>query len=121
MKRIGVRCWRDEAESDCGAPVTIYFTTPDFGDPIRLFICLQSGEIFAVNPETEYYSRMPFETLRKTLACPSCGNSLEHVVPYPDTFLCPDLKHIGSYTRWDRTIPPAETSVVMDFWSAYDH
>jgi len=121
MKKIGVRCWRDEAACECGQPMGVYFTVPDFGDAIKLFICLHCGAIFAVNPDTEYYSGVPFERLRKTLQCPNCGWSLENVVPYPDSFLCPDLEHIGSYSRPDQNIPLAEESVAMEFWSPYDY
>jgi hypothetical protein len=63
---------------------------------------------------------VPFGRLKKGLACPSCGSSLENVVEYPGTFLCPDRQHTGSYSRPDRTIPPADRSVVVEFWNPYD-
>jgi rubredoxin len=120
MKKIAVRCWRDEAACECGKAIPVYFTVPDFGDAVKLFICLHCGAILAVDPETEHYSGMPFEKLRNGLECPSCRYSLADVVPYPDTFLCPDLQHTGLYSRVDRTIPPAASSVVMEFWNPYD-
>ena len=119
MKKIAIRCWKDVAACECGK-VAIYYTVPDYGDAAKLFICLHCATIFAVDPDTEYYSKVPFERLKRSLSCESCGYSLKDVVPYPATFLCPDSLHRGSYTRFDRTIPPDETSVVMEFWNPYD-
>lgn len=120
MKRIGVRCWKDQERCESGDVVNVYFTVSDYGDAVKLFICLTCGAIFGIHPDTEYYSGVSFEELRKDLTCPVCHRPLKDVVPYPDTFLCPDLKHTGSYLRPDRTIPAAESSVTMEFWNPYD-
>ena len=65
MKKNAIRCWSDVAVCDCGKLVTIYYTVPDYGDAIKLFICLHCGALFAVNPDAEYYSRVPLTGLRQ--------------------------------------------------------
>ena len=119
MKKTGVRCWEAEAESDDGEKVRVYFTVSDFYEAAKLFTCLSCSALFAVDPDREYYSGVPFEQLRQQLVCPDCGASLNDVVEYPQTFVCPGSKEIGHYYRYDRTIPPDDESTVQEFWDPY--
>jgi rubredoxin len=119
MKKRGVRCWKAEAECDNGEKVEVYFTVSDFYQADKLFTCLSCSALFAVDPDREYYSGVPFEQLCQQLTCPVCGSPLKDLVEYPKTFSCAGGKEVGHYSRFDRSIPPDDQSVVQEFWDPY--
>jgi len=119
MKTRNVRCWKVERQCESGETVEIYFTVPDFGDNDRLFTCLNCAAIFAVSPDAEYYSGVPFEKLRERTYCAVCGTTLKGLAAYPDTYLYPQSKKVGHFSRDDRTIPPDNEAVVKEFWDPY--
>jgi len=119
MKKASVRCWKAHAKCDSGEVVDVYYTVPDFGDQYELFTCLNCGEIFAVHPDAEYYSGVPFEELKQRLRCPVCSEPLKYAVKYPDTYLCPQSKVKGSWVRGSRFIPPDDESTIQSFWDPY--
>jgi uncharacterized C2H2 Zn-finger protein len=88
MERIKTRCWEVQATCACGDNVIVYLTVPDYGDAFHLFTCLRCGAVFAVDPEREAYSDLPFGDLKRRLNCPGCGTLMTGVVPYPDNFRC---------------------------------
>ena len=119
MKKIKVRCWKGQTQCPSGALVVVYYTVPDFGDCFKLFTCLKCGTVLAVDPENEFYSKIPFEQLREKIHCPVCNTSLATLTPYPDSFVCITCKVVGHFEKSDRTIPPDDQSVVMEFWNPY--
>ncbi len=119
MKQISIRCWKTQGQCESGEAIDTYFTVPDFGDSYNLFTCLKCSAIFAVDPNKEFYSGIPFNELKQNLQCPVCGESLDSIVPYPDTYICPQTKGRGSLMRMERTIPPDNLSIIYDFWDPY--
>src|ERR1043166_9842661 len=120
MKKTLVRCWPVKEKCHCGETVEIFFTVPDFGDCNKLFPRLGCGEVFSVNPETEFYSHTPFEKLREKLSCPVCGTSLEKTVPFPDNYICKHCKTVDSFVRMGNEIPPDNKSTVKECWNPYE-
>jgi len=117
MNKRKCRCFK--AISNCDASsIVLYFTVADFGDADQLFTCVHCGALFAIDPEREYYSGVPFSTIKGRLSCPECGNGLVDVVPYPDTFICPDGSE-GHFSRSDNSIPPDSEAVLVEFWDPY--
>jgi len=114
-----IRCWALKQKCQCGEAVEVFFTVPDFGDCNKLFICLGCAAIFAIDPEREFYSKIPFDELKKKLDCPVCNTPLREAKPYPENYLCSHCKTIGSFVRMDNTIPPASESVIRECYDPY--
>jgi rubredoxin len=115
MKKVKIRCWKAVARCSDDTLVTVYFTVSDFGDAPKLFVCSNCGAIFAVDPDKESYSKRKFSDEKEKLKCPECGDSLANVLPSPENFRCPSGE-MGRYQRRDRTIPPDDEAVVVEFW-----
>lgn len=119
MKTRGVRCWKAQSRCTNNHHVELWFTVPDFGDQVRLFTCRGCGEVFAVDPDAEFYAKKPFDSFRRQLSCPRCHRSLADILPYPDSFVCPQCNEVQPYARADRSIPLAEDSVIHEFFDPY--
>lgn len=116
--KMVIRAWKDEIACTCGARVTVYFTVADFGDTYRLLTCIHCAALFAVHPEEEFYSGIPFVALAQGQGCPSCDKALSELQDYPATYLCLQSQHIGHYKRERDTIP-TELGGELEVWDPY--
>jgi rubredoxin len=119
MKKQLILGWSEKIKCQCGKDVEVFYTVPDFGDCEKLFICPGCETVFAFHPEEEFYSHTPFEKLKERLHCPVCRISLNQSLPYPKTFICPDCKTKGSFTKKDNIIPPYDEAVRKGCFTPY--
>ena len=117
MKKINVRCWKDVAGCAGENQQTVYYTVPDFGNASRLYVCPKCGALFAVDPDAEFYSQRNFEKEKTGMNCPECQNNLCDLLPYPENYLNELTNEIEHYDRIERTIPPDDQSLVLEFWN----
>lgn len=117
MKKINVRCWKEIAGCVGEHQQPVYFTVPDFGDAPRLYVCPKCGALFAIDPETEHYSKRDFEKERKNMKCPECQNGLGDLLPYPENYRNEITGEIEHFERASRIIPPDDQSIILELWN----
>jgi hypothetical protein len=120
MKSSGVRSWTDEAQCPNGHAVDVVFTLPDYGDAPALYQCRTSGDLFCVSLDAEHYIGPPWDTRRRSEECPTCRESLEYAISYPDNFRCPVCGELGRYEVDITRYPDESRSTVSNCWDPYE-
>jgi hypothetical protein len=115
MKTRFVRCYCGFGSVAGRANIKVFYTLPDFGYSIKLFTCIECGELFVIDFENPAFAGKTVEQIAASTACPKCGKSLSETIrAYPKTFRTDDGR-IGHFEP-DHIIPPDSESLVREFW-----
>jgi hypothetical protein len=114
MKTRLVRCYRGYASLPDRANIEVFYTIPDMGYFIKLFTCIECGELFAIDLGNPNFAGKTAEQLAANASCPRCGAPLgETIQPYPEIFRADDGQ-LGGF-RPERIIPPDSESLIKEF------
>jgi hypothetical protein len=116
MKKWRIRVWFADVSCN-GANTRVYFVLPDTFFDVKLYACSSCSSIIGVDREREGYSGKTFESIRGTLKCPNCNESLATAFEYPQTFHCAD----GSEGHFDlpSEYPPDSDLVELEVWDPF--
>ena len=110
MKPRLVRCYRGFASLPDKANIEVFYTVPEMY-LIKLFTCIECGELFVIDFENPSFAGKTAEQLAANVLCPKCGKRLgESIRDYPKSFRADDGR-IGHFEP-ERMIPPDSESVV---------
>lgn len=114
MKRRHVRCYRGFASLPGKANIEVFYTLPEMY-LIKLFTCIECGELFVIDYENPAFAEKTPEQIAANTICPKCGGLLSVTIrAYPKSFHSDDDR-IGSFEP-SHTIPPDSESFVKEFW-----
>jgi hypothetical protein len=114
MKRRLVRCYRGFGSLPGRANIEVVYTIPEMY-LIKLFTCVECGEVFVIDFENPALAGKTAEQISGNTLCPKCNTSLaESIRPYPEDFRADDGR-VGHFEP-DRIIPPDSESLVREFW-----
>jgi hypothetical protein len=112
MKRRLVRCYRGFGSLPGRFNIEVLYTLPDMY-LIKLFTCIECGELFVIDFENPAFAGKSAEQVAGTTTCPACGRLLRETIrPYPESFRTEDGR-IGSFQP-GHTIPPDSESIVKE-------
>ena len=113
MKTRLVRCYRSFASVPGRYNIEVFYTLPDMY-LIKLFTCIECGEIFVIDFENPNFAGKTADQIAGGAVCPKCGKPLQETIrPYPENFRTDDGQ-IGHFEP-DRIIPPDSESLVKEF------
>jgi hypothetical protein len=93
--------------------IEVYYTVPEMY-LIKLFTCIECGEVFVVDFENPNLSGKTVEQIVADTVCPQCGRLLPKTIrPYPKSFRADDGR-IGRFEP-EPIIPPDSESLVKEF------
>ncbi len=113
MKPRLVRCYRGFASLPGRANIEVFYTLPEMY-LIRLFTCIECGELFVIDFENPVFAGKTAEQIAANTVCAKCGKPLaETIRAYPESFRVDDGR-IGRFEP-ERIIPPDSESLVREF------
>ena len=113
MKPRLVRCYRGFAWLPGRANVEVFYTLPEMY-LIKLFTCIECGELFVIDFENPTFAGKTAEQIAGDAACPKCGKALRETIrAYPECFRADDGR-LGHFEP-ERIIPPDSESLVKEF------
>lgn len=119
MKKILVSYYEHFVyRGDGSPPHKLYLTFPDYGMGHHLMICMNCGEIYAVDICKELYCNESLQDRLDISSCASCNSSLSETCrPYPNTYL-----YDGQVFQFDppTIYPDNEESFLIEFYSLYE-
>lgn len=118
-KRTSARTWPVHSKCPNRHDVALYLTLPDYGDPDSLYQCRRCGDIVIVKPESEFYIGPDWEELRRSARCPTCSDSLEFALSYPDNFRCEECGAVGHFIQQVDAYPDDSADTVLEGWDPY--
>ena len=113
MKPRLVRCYRGFASLPGRANIEVFYTLPEMY-LIKLFTCIECGELFVMDFENPSFAGKTAEQIAANAQCPKCGKRLgETIRAYPESFRADDGR-VGHFEP-ERIIPPDSESLVKEF------
>jgi hypothetical protein len=114
MKPRKVRCYRGYASVPARWNIEVFYTVPDMY-LIKLFTCIECGEIFVIDFENPSFAGKTAQEIAGDTVCPKCGKPLRETIrPYPENFRTDDGRE--GHFEPERIIPPDSESFVKDLW-----
>jgi hypothetical protein len=94
--------------------IEVFYTVPEMY-LIKLFTCIECGELFVIDFENPSFGGKTAEQIAGDGACPKCGKMLQKTIrAYPETFRAADGQ-IGHF-KPERIIPPDSESVLKEIF-----
>jgi DNA-directed RNA polymerase subunit RPC12/RpoP len=91
--------------------IEVFYTVPEMY-LIKLFTCIECGELFVIDFENPAFAGKSAEEIAGNVRCPQCGRLLRETIrPYPENFRVDE--QVGHFAP-DRSIPPDSESMVKE-------
>jgi hypothetical protein len=115
MRRQQIRCYRGYAQAFGRWNIEVLYTMPDLGYHMKLFMCIECGEILFMDMCNPALARKTVQEIVGDEVCPRCGRLLRGTLQeYPENFLTEDGR-IGHFDP-GRRYPPDSESLFKEIW-----